>query len=370
MALENTIQNIVEHKKIKCDSNAKLHEKITAIMNQTDCDFLADKIGNQYIQMDKIFQVAMSSRNPVSHGSRPFVASLVLVEHTLNIVCSDILFLIRLTYESWHLRQRPVSERQPKWIHRLSRCYVCSGYPPRTKGTAKIKGHVEPWRLNEYHFCCVIRRHMHQKRRMIPISIIQRQTIATMIWQCLFVPFHAPFMPLSRDPSVPRLVSLSYRQPEPALLWTERQTKDASIFTFRPYWKGPSPSGSWCGSYNRYRGGCQRRPQSRRGTLRVSHTRRRWPQLSNRTLRRCTPSPRPWLWGGIALFIRLDFRTSKMACWWSIPFVDFQDDPGTIVLGFSDGSNALLLTPNAIFEGAMRSWMRPSGLCFMGRRLI
>ena len=197
MALENTIQNIVEHKKIKCDSNAKLHEKITAIMNQTDCDFLADKIGNQYIQMDKIFQVAMSSRNPVSHGSRPFVASLVLVEHTLNIVCSDILFLIRLTYESWHLRQRPVSERQPEWIHRLSRCYVCSGYPPRTKGTAKIKGHVEPWRLNEYQFCCVIRRHIHQKRRMIPISIIQRQTIATIIWRCLFVPFHAPFMPLS-----------------------------------------------------------------------------------------------------------------------------------------------------------------------------
>lgn len=100
MALENTIQNIVEHKKIKCESNAKLHEKITAIMNQTDCDFLADKIGNQYIQMDKIFQVAMSSRNPVSHGSRPFVASLALVEHTLNIVCSDILFLIRITYES------------------------------------------------------------------------------------------------------------------------------------------------------------------------------------------------------------------------------------------------------------------------------
>ena len=44
-----------------------------------------------------------------------------------------------------------------------------------------------------------------------------------------------------------------------------------------------------------------------------------------------------------------------MACGWSIPFVDFQDDPGTIVLGFSDGSNALLLTPNAIFEGAIRS---------------
>ena len=99
-ALENTVQSIIEYKKIDCNSNAKLHEKITAIMNQTDCDFLADKIGNQYFQMDKIFQVAMSSRNPVSHGSRPFVASLVLVEHTLNIVCSDILFLIRLTYES------------------------------------------------------------------------------------------------------------------------------------------------------------------------------------------------------------------------------------------------------------------------------
>ena len=39
--------------------------------------------------------------------------------------------------------------------------------------------------------------------------------------------------------------------------------------------------------------------------------------------------------------IDLDFRTSGMTCRSSIPFVDFQDDPGTIVLGFYDGSRAL-----------------------------
>ena len=39
--------------------------------------------------------------------------------------------------------------------------------------------------------------------------------------------------------------------------------------------------------------------------------------------------------------INLDFRTSGMTCRSSIPFVDFQDDPGTIVLGFYDGSRAL-----------------------------
>ena len=36
-----------------------------------------------------------------------------------------------------------------------------------------------------------------------------------------------------------------------------------------------------------------------------------------------------------------DFRTSGMTCRGSIPFVDFQEDPGTIVLGFFDGSRAL-----------------------------
>ena len=39
--------------------------------------------------------------------------------------------------------------------------------------------------------------------------------------------------------------------------------------------------------------------------------------------------------------VDLDFRTSGMTCRSSIPFVDFQDDPGTIVLGFYDGSRAL-----------------------------
>ena len=39
--------------------------------------------------------------------------------------------------------------------------------------------------------------------------------------------------------------------------------------------------------------------------------------------------------------VELDFRTSGMTCRSSIPFVDFQDDPGTIVLGFYDGSRAL-----------------------------
>ena len=44
---------------------------------------------------------------------------------------------------------------------------------------------------------------------------------------------------------------------------------------------------------------------------------------------------------GKALTDYLDFRTSGMTCRSSIPFVDFQDDPGTIVLGFYDGSRAL-----------------------------
>ena len=39
--------------------------------------------------------------------------------------------------------------------------------------------------------------------------------------------------------------------------------------------------------------------------------------------------------------VSLDFRTSGMTCRSSIPFVDYQDDPGTIVLGFYDGSRAL-----------------------------
>ena len=182
----------------------------------------------------------------------------------------------------------------------------------------------------------------------------------------LSCPFHAPFKRSIRSEAGKSFISTAWACPS----MNRKADEGCEHLHFPPILKGPSPSGSWFGSYNRYRGGCQRRPQSRRGTLRVSHTRRRWLRVSGRALRMCTPSPRPWLWGGIALFIRLDFRTSNMACWWSIPFVDFQDDPGTIVLGFSDGSNALLLTPNAIFEGAMRSWMRPSGLCFMGRRLI
>ena len=45
--------------------------------------------------MEKIFQVAMSSRNEVTHGSKSFEADDSLVEHTINIVAADILFLMK-----------------------------------------------------------------------------------------------------------------------------------------------------------------------------------------------------------------------------------------------------------------------------------
>ena len=36
-------------------------------MGDTDSEFLSKKMSEQYIQMEKIFQVAMSSRNEVTH---------------------------------------------------------------------------------------------------------------------------------------------------------------------------------------------------------------------------------------------------------------------------------------------------------------
>ena len=39
--------------------------------------------------------------------------------------------------------------------------------------------------------------------------------------------------------------------------------------------------------------------------------------------------------------LKLDFHNSSMTCRGSIPFVDFQGVPGTIVHGFFDGSRAI-----------------------------
>ena len=64
-------------------------------MKGSNSKFLSKKMSDQYIQMEKIFQVAMSSRNEVTHGSKSFEADDSLVEHTINIVAADILFLMK-----------------------------------------------------------------------------------------------------------------------------------------------------------------------------------------------------------------------------------------------------------------------------------
>lgn len=100
-ALENVVQHILDVKNIEYDpKDKKLQNRIPLIMGDTDSEFLSKKMSEQYIQMEKIFQVAMSSRNEVTHGSKSFEASDPLVEHTINIVASDILFLVKLCLES------------------------------------------------------------------------------------------------------------------------------------------------------------------------------------------------------------------------------------------------------------------------------
>lgn len=98
-SLENVIQSIIEHEGIQCDPRAKMHEKISLIVGNSPSSFLSVHFGEQYAQMDKIFQTAMSSRNEITHGSKKYTADEALAEHTINIVCSDILFLVRISFE-------------------------------------------------------------------------------------------------------------------------------------------------------------------------------------------------------------------------------------------------------------------------------
>lgn len=86
-SLENVVQRIIEIKKIDCGlNNKKLQDKIPLLLKGTNSEFLSNKMIDQYLQMDRIFQVAMSSRNEVSHGSNRYQADEALVEHTINIV--------------------------------------------------------------------------------------------------------------------------------------------------------------------------------------------------------------------------------------------------------------------------------------------
>lgn len=97
-SLENVVQHILDVNKIEYDpKNMKLHYRIPLILQKTDSKLLSDKMSDQYIQIEKIFQVAMSTRNEVVHGSKTFEAGDPLVEHTINIVASDILFLVKIS---------------------------------------------------------------------------------------------------------------------------------------------------------------------------------------------------------------------------------------------------------------------------------
>ena len=99
-SLENVVQSILDIKKIDCESKAtKLPDRIPLLLRNTNSEFLSKKMSDQYIQMEKIFQVAMSSRNEAAHGSNIFEADDALVEHTVNIVSSDILFLVKISLE-------------------------------------------------------------------------------------------------------------------------------------------------------------------------------------------------------------------------------------------------------------------------------
>ncbi|MBE6521061.1 MAG: hypothetical protein E7Z68_08175 [Thermoplasmata archaeon] len=95
-SLENVVQYILDVNKIDYDpKDMKLQNRIPLIMKGSNSEFLSKKMSGQYIQMEKIFQVAMSSRNEVTHGSKSFEADDSLVEHTINIVAADILFLMK-----------------------------------------------------------------------------------------------------------------------------------------------------------------------------------------------------------------------------------------------------------------------------------
>lgn len=100
-SLENVVHSILCLKDIDIDPKKfKLQDQISLLLEGTNSDFLSGKISHQYVEMEKIiFQVAMSSRNEVAHGSNRFYADDFLVEHTLNIVSSDILFLVRICLE-------------------------------------------------------------------------------------------------------------------------------------------------------------------------------------------------------------------------------------------------------------------------------
>ncbi len=94
-ALENVAKVICDAHDIKIDGDSpKLHTMVDELIKKTNYS-IAINFKEKNAQMDKIFQCAMSIGNMCAHGSKPFKADSGITEYMMNLVCADILFLLR-----------------------------------------------------------------------------------------------------------------------------------------------------------------------------------------------------------------------------------------------------------------------------------
>lgn len=93
-ALENVAKVICDAYNVKIDDPPKLNSMIDKLIKKTNYN-ISINFKEKNAQMEKIFQSAMSIRNMCAHGSKPFMADNGITEYMINLVCADILFLIR-----------------------------------------------------------------------------------------------------------------------------------------------------------------------------------------------------------------------------------------------------------------------------------